>query len=448
MMPWRGETTSRCRRPKNCKNFICKPPNCRHTWVGSGEFFLLHFSLALLVAAVPLAVAGQNIAILFAGLLLIAAAAKQKRLSIVFSDRVARTHLILFALYGFTCLLATWLNPQNHENPLVACGGFLGIWLLPGLINATRPGDFGVINSFCKHAEKWVPVLVMFWGLLAFSQMIFGWKLAGASIVSSMPRAQGLYSHPLTLAYVALLLFPFATVWAFRSPGNWRAIITFTGIALLLIASKSRTAQAVAVLILIGNIWLLFKGRARIVSLAAVMVIVATVMFTKNPVSSRFTEMIERRDVHGDFADDRIAFWLVHWEMFKERPILGHGENLGTAYRTKYYVDMGLADFPRKYEAHNIYLQVLVNCGLIGMIFFCLWLAWLIFALTKARGVVFGSAPLQSVLALLLAGMTQNAFQDSEVRYTLMLPVFIAVLCMPRIGATAHAPAGSPVRST
>jgi O-antigen ligase len=398
---------------------------------------LLYFSLALLVAAIPLAVAGQNIAILVAGLLLIYANRKQGTFLNVFSDYASRTHLILFALFGFTCMAATWLNPENHENPFVACGGFLGIWLLPALVNAARPGDPRVIREFCDRAVLWVPWTVLVWGLLALSQMLFGWKLAGSSIVHTIPRAQGLYSHPLTLAYVGLLFFPFATVWAFRAPRNWRAVITFTGLILLLIASKSRAAQAVAVLILVGNIWLLLKGRARLISLGLVAAMVAGILFTKNPISHRFAELIDRRDVHGEYADDRIAFWLVHWEMFKERPVLGHGENLNTEYRTKYYVALGLQDFYRKYEAHNIYLQVLVNCGVVGFSFFMLWIGWLLYALTMARGVVFGSAPLQSVLAMLIAGMTQNAFQDSEVRYALMFSVIIAVMCLPRSGKTS-----------
>jgi O-antigen ligase len=122
------------------------------------------------------------------------------------------------------------------------------------------------------------------------------------------------------------------------------------------------------------------------------------------------------------------VFWEVHWQMFKERPLLGHGENLGTAYRTNYYNALGYQDFQRKYEAHNLLLQILVNTGVIGTTFFLVWLSWVFWVLFRSRESELVQAPLQSVLALLAGGMTQNAFQDSEVRYAFILVVVIAVI--------------------
>lgn len=393
---------------------------------------MLYFSLSLLLLTLPLAVAGQNIAILVAGLNLIYFSARKHQLTLMVRDNVSRTHLILFSLYLASCFTSTALNPGNVSNPFVVCGGFLGIWLLPGLVNTAVNGATAKVRGLFERSSVTVAILLFLWGILAFSQMIYGWKLSGVSIVSSLPRAQGFYSHPLTLAYVSLAILPFATSWVFRQPRNWQAILSFVGVLLLLIASKSRAAQGISVLILVGNMWLLFRGKARIISLFVLALLIAGILVTENPVSRRFVETIEYQDVSSEYIDDRVVFWQVHWEMFKERPWLGHGENLGTAYRTTYYNSLGLQDFYRKYEAHNLFLQILVNSGLIGFSFFMIWICWLIRRLWGARGVLFASAPLQSVLALLLGGMTQNAFQDSEVRYAMMFSVIIAIICTPR----------------
>lgn len=394
---------------------------------------MLFITLVLLTAAVPIAVAGQNIITVLSIFLLAGAAWKQDALRNVVAEPVARTHFLLFGAYMLIGVISTALNPGNLVNPFHACGGLLGIWLLPGLINATRPGDSSLIGEVSVRMSRWVPIAIALWGLIALTQMLWSWKLGDGGIVSiHSPRAQGFYSHPLTLAYVALVFLPFVTSGLFRAPRDWRAWVSFLGILLLIVASKSRTVQVVSLLVIVGNAWLLLRGRARAITMVILSAVVAIVLVTENPISKRFHESLEANAATEGYTDDRMVFWHVHWEMFKDRPLLGHGENLDTAYRTPYYEALGFKDFPKKYEAHNLFLQILVNGGLVGLAAFCTWIGWIIFGLVRARGTAFGSAPIQSVLALLLAGMTQNAFQDSEVRYALMLPVVIAVLCYPR----------------
>jgi len=389
---------------------------------------LVKFALTLLLVVLPLGVAGQNVAIFIAGILLLAHLWQTNYLKSLFKSSSNRTHLILFALYLLTCFISTWVNPENPENPAVALAGFLGIWILPALINTAVAVNAAVLRTLFDRTMKWLPYLFLFWGLIALSQMIFSWKLVGLSVVTTFPRAQGFYSHPLTLAYVGLVLFPFVTVGFLRMPKKFSSTAMFIGVLFLLIASKSRSAQAVAFLVLLWNIWMILKGRTRLVVVALLLIAVAGTLVTKNPLSSRFHQMVENPDASGDVLDDRVVFWEVHAQMFKEKPIFGHGENLGTAYRTPYYVALGYEDFERKYEAHNLLLQILVNAGLVGLTLFLVWLGWITRVLYCARGFVFGLAPLQSVIALLLGGITQNAFQDSEVRYAFTLVIVTAVI--------------------
>jgi len=389
---------------------------------------LVNFALTLLLAVLPLAVAGHNGAAFIAGIVLFIHAWRNGRLSFIVSNASNRTHLILFALYCFTFMLSTWLNPNNPENPLVASGGFWAIWLLPALINTAIEGNEGALRTFFDRAMKWLPYLALTWGLVALSQMLFSWRLSGLTIESTFPRAQAFYSHPLTLAYVGLVLFPFSTLLFFRHPKKLSAVALFVGIALLIVASKSRSAQAVAFLVILWNVWTMLRGGTRVTIVGLLFTTLIGVLATKNPISSRFHQMIESPDASENLIDDRIVFWEVHWEMFKDKPILGHGENLGTKYRTPYYNEFGYQEFNRKYEAHNLLLQILVNTGLVGFSLFSIWLGWVSWVLYRSRDFDLGKASLQSVFALLLGGLTQNAFQDSEVRYSFILVIVCAVI--------------------
>jgi O-antigen ligase len=110
--------------------------------------------------------------------------------------------------------------------------------------------------------------------------------------------------------------------------------------------------------------------------------------------------------------------------MFQEKPILGHGDHLNTAYRKPYYARLGMVDFVRTYEAHNMYIQIAVNAGLIGLILFLSWWLWhLRFACNLIGKSEDAEVIFQTLVFWMLASLTQNSFQDSEPRYALTLLV-------------------------
>jgi O-antigen ligase len=126
-------------------------------------------------------------------------------------------------------------------------------------------------------------------------------------------------------------------------------------------------------------------------------------------------------DVSSAYADDRLAFWHAHWEMFREKPWIGHGFSLGKEYRQPYYEQIGLGDFPKIYEAHNLYLQILVNSGLLGLMLFFLTFYW---AYLQLRSSWTG---LGLLAVLLLGSITQNSLFDFEVRYTFAVLLALAL---------------------
>ncbi len=69
---------------------------------------------------------------------------------------------------------------------------------------------------------------------------------------------------------------------------------------------------------------------------------------------------------HPDFANGRLHFWDVSLQIFRDNPIIGSGlESFGVAF-TKYDTWNGSL---RVEQAHNDYLQILSDAGIIGFIF-------------------------------------------------------------------------------
>ena len=147
------------------------------------------------------------------------------------------------------------------------------------------------------------------------------------------------------------------------------------------------------------NIVCFTGGRARLVLLLGTAAVTATLLLTPNPVGDKFRGMLTGHDVHSDYPDDRIVFWKVNFEMVKERQFIGHGENLGTAYRAPYYERLGFSAFERKYEAHDSTSSWPSTVG-VGLALVMLWFGWQAAAAWHLRICgLGGAAALQTVVA-------------------------------------------------
>jgi O-antigen ligase len=113
---------------------------------------------------------------------------------------------------------------------------------------------------------------------------------------------------------------------------------------------------------------------------------------------------------------------IIAWEMFQERPLLGHGYGRYLAHNKEFAQDpswgMPLST-AAPYIQHNIFLSILVDCGLVGLTFYSVllgywsWRAWSIYRdrrLSNERR-EFGFC----TIALLLGYVINGMFQDVTV---------------------------------
>jgi O-antigen ligase len=396
--------------------------------------------LLILLCAFPFGPALQNIAMTLAVILCIRAFIQHRSRPAWPAPGPLRWGAL--SMLGFLVwnVISSFLNPANASEPIAYFIGYSPLLLLPWLAGSLPSPS----QSTLERLEKVTAIIVLIWGLACLSQTLWPWRWVGSMpVAGGIPRAQGFYSHPLTLAYAALLIWPFAVLRLFQRPRVWTSWAYGIGVALMLIYSMSRTAQALAAVFVLWNVFRLFSGRRRWQILGGLALVGLVLAVTENPVSTRFRHLIHGTEANyhfSDYPDDRLAFWHAHAVMIQERPILGHGVHIGLDYRRPYYERIGLGDFKKQYPAHNQYIQMMAEGGLIAL---SLFLAWLYFSFRVLKDPAV-PAFLQTVVPqtlwiFILGGLTQNAFFDSDVRMGLVILGVLVALYAGHSGAGRRA---------
>lgn len=375
--------------------------------------------VSTLILVAPLGVAGQNIGIGLA-VVLFAVLSKNDQgrslkegLSLPFSRQFTALSLLLV----IPILSATIIRGDTKESS----GFLLGYLLVLAIFYMALSLAQAQIKE--RFLLKLPSVVLAVVGLISLSQFLIGWKLDGIEITHQIKRAQGFYSHPLTLAYAALIIVPTVVARLAAFPKDPKSIVMALSTLLIVVTSQSITVIVLTAIISIVIAFKLLKLRHFAVLCAVGSMVGVLAISVPNPVSEKFQRVLsgERSDHETPYPDDRIAFWHAHWEMFKDAPLLGHGSGITRAMRKPYYEKIGLGSIERMYEAHNMYLQTAVEGGILAVIGLFSFLAWWWLAARSARFLPawIRIGAMYTPLAFAAGGLTQNALQDSEVRYVL-----------------------------
>ena len=381
---------------------------------------------SIMILAAPLGVAGQNAGIGLA-ILMFAAFCFSDQFSNLRSftrSSVFKQFSILWLLITVPITLSTMQNDSLKEGGRFLLGQLLALIIFSIGVSISR---LNVNRGFLRDVALGVLCVV---ALTSLSQIIFGWQLEGVKILPQIKRAQGFYSHPLTLAYGALTIMPAILANVLSKPNSRRHILATLSIFIIIFSSLSVTVMTLTAATTIYMCVKIVRPRKLLLMGVFAAIALTTMLQTTNPISEKFYLVLEgrRSDHETPYLDDRLAFWHANWEMFKDAPLVGHGTHLSAASRKPYYEKIGLGQISRMYEAHNMYLQAAVEGGVfaaLGLVCFFYW--W---NLRARRDQKMGSwqrlAFTTTPLVFALGGLTQNAFQDSEVRYMLVLTCALA----------------------
>jgi O-antigen ligase len=221
--------------------------------------------------------------------------------------------------------------------------------------------------------------------------------------------AVGFFRNYLTYAHVLLLPLGFALA----APTGWTRFVAVPLLGLALVFSTARGAWLAAVAMTLVLVAVSRGAAARLVVLSGVAVLAALL-------SPGLRQQIVPALTSSQMNVGRVGIYAANLDIVAEHPILGLGFGRYQKAARPYYARHPAAD--RRSHAHNNFLQIAAEAGLVGLAAFTLVFATIlrfgIETVRAARDPVLRATALGACLGLtgfLVGGLTQYSFGDTEV---------------------------------
>lgn len=281
--------------------------------------------------------------------------------------------------------------------------------------------DFDAVGILAKSLP-WVTGLHLLY-CLAQRQFGIDWVHGLSGIVPDNRFAYGVYrvsgftSHPLTIGYKLCLVMAFCGALASspRATLTIKKSMTVSAIFawLTVLISGSRGPLLVASLTLGWLIIPFIKTKARFLALLALVgAIAVSITFVIPGIIDRFFEIFTPTS-----GDTRLMDLKVYSTAFLDHPFVGLGHKDFRAAISAYYERFGGDD--KIGLAHNVYLQIAAELGLVGLVGFLQWIAVWAFSSRRLRLSAERWAFLSLFWIMISSGITQNSLRDSGVIQTL-----------------------------
>ena len=226
-------------------------------------------------------------------------------------------------------------------------------------------------------------------------------------------RVTGPMANPNSFATYLVMALPLQ-LWAMVTrPNRWQRVALAMGVVLTA-WSIALTDSRMACL-LFGLSLVLFAVSTRRVALVAYVVLLGVGLWRLGALSAtRFFEL----------GPGRVEGWGIAWRMFLDHPVIGIGHGTFMANYMAYLPPDPGGTWPRPQYAHNCYLQLLAEGGLIGLGAFLTLVCWvLIRAIGSLRRARMGSlSPIAGVIISLVASLISITFDTGL--YSLPIALF------------------------
>jgi putative inorganic carbon (hco3(-)) transporter len=246
------------------------------------------------------------------------------------------------------------------------------------------------------------------------------WNILTGDSLADDFRLASTFTHPNIFAFYLVLLFGLALFVMASPPGRWprheRCLIAlYIPVLILFLAfTKTRSAWAAgALMFLFYALWL--DRRLLVVFIALPLLLVI-----RTPISDRLSDLgngeaiesLKELNANTDFnsAAWREALWLSAVPSIVEQPVLGHGLD---SFRPSTPEFFPLAT-PPGIDAHNLYLQIVFEMGIVGLAAYL----WLLGSLARwiQEGLHYDPNAIAVALSI-LAGYVFESFADNMIYY-------------------------------
>ncbi len=375
--------------------------------------------------------------------------------------------------------LATLRDPNSltrvmlHENrrALTLLGAFV-LWLVVSLAWARRPelagqvtlewaiaaGLFVIVATAINGRATARLVVAAFVGGAAVSVAIGLLGLAGTADPSTSAldaagqanRLRGGSGDPNYLAagLVPAIALAAALLVSDRRPWT-RALLGLTIVLLTagLAATESRGGLIAAVVALLVAFLTIRRRRVHLLAFVTAIVGLAALWFAVNPTA---WDRISGFDAQGN---GRSSLWNVGWRIAMDHPAIGVGLGNFPVEAPNYVRQPGQLEFvnliaERPLVAHNVYLQMLAETGIVGTAIFllliaaCLRSAWMAARLYERIGDTAMAALARGLVIAIAATLTSSFFisNSSDRRTWVLMALGPALLAIARRQADATVP--------
>lgn len=197
--------------------------------------------------------------------------------------------------------------------------------------------------------------------------------------------AIGLFAHPGNLAMFTLICISFFWASYLLKYYRYQSLILVIINIFILVLTYSRTSYIVAVIVIVF-LNLLYKFPAKIFNIFSLLkFIIPVLIFLIWLVFFSFlSDIFLKSDLENQFTN-RYTHSLMAYKIFSNSPLFGVGINSHLYYFTKGSLlssDVNFEGFFLKNPIHNIHLIVLCETGLIGLLF---WMIFIYMNINQAR---------------------------------------------------------------
>ena len=321
----------------------------------------------------------------------------------------------------------------------------IAFFFLTMLLSALFSGD--IVYGLKRWADMWI------WRLMPFiiisccikkedSMKILKASCLGISIgilcliyqgVSGDCRAAGFFGHPMTFAGYLCMYLPLFLLGYFENLFGIKykyvsGIMFLAGLAALIFNGTRGAWIAVAITTGILLFYYMFKNKRNFI-VGIILITVCSGILVNNSAFMHRMSTITNNKYQSN--SERLLMWNSAWNMFKDHPVLGVG--LGQYkdnYQQKYISPK--AKEPNLAHAHNNFMQMLAENGMVGFLGFMTmftYIIWHNFRKFLTSKNIYSIAICVVTITLLLQGFTEFNFGNSAVvkAYWLILGCLIVL---------------------
>jgi O-antigen ligase len=321
-------------------------------------------SLWLLVFAMPwedaITIPGFGTSVRLIGLVTLGLGA----LAIIERGKVRKPALghVVMAMFVLLAVLS-FLWSLYPEGTLIEAFSYVQLFTMVWLIWELAPGVQEQMHLMRAYVfGTFVSGIDTFYLFLSHQESVYQ-RYAGAKLDANDLGLIMALSIP--MSYYLLIQNHGRTVWVYR------VHLILAGTTILLTASRGATLATVVALTIVPLTQARLGGRQRVALLLTVLLLLGGILFFVPETSWERLATVPTEFEQGTFTG-RTIIWKAGWEIFRAHPFVGIGAN---AFRV--IVSRELAEPIRMGEAdpappaHNTFLSVLVEQGVLGFAMFC-----------------------------------------------------------------------------